>query len=100
MDFKGMIEQKYREIINGYLLEQNQNEQILYQGQKLSRKLIEHQIAPEEIISLHKSIMLESEVPREGLIDSFDVLLEVMIGYGLAYREHQSLRTEQRAIKK
>lgn len=99
MDFKGMIEQKYREIINGYLLEQNQNEQILYQGQKLSRKLIEHQIAPEEIISLHKLIMLESEVPREGLIDSFDVLLEVMIGYGLAYREHQSLRTEQRAIK-
>ena len=63
MDIKGMIEQKYREIINGYLLEQNQNEQILYQGQKLSRKLIEHQIAPEEIISLHKSIMLESEVP-------------------------------------
>ncbi|HEY4553577.1 MAG TPA: PP2C family protein-serine/threonine phosphatase [Bacillaceae bacterium] len=97
MDFREMIGPKYREIIQGYL--KNQNEQILYQGQKLSRKLIEHNITPEEIISLHKSIMLENEATRENLLDSFDVLLEVMIGYGLAYREHQSLRTQQLALK-
>ncbi|MFK4998574.1 phosphatase RsbU N-terminal domain-containing protein [Bacillus sp. N9] len=94
MDF---IKPKYREIINGYL--KNQNEQILYQGQKLTRKLIQHHISPEEIISLHKSIMLENEASKESWIASFDVLLEVMMGYGIAYREHQSLRTEQIALK-
>ncbi|MBS4206470.1 PP2C family protein-serine/threonine phosphatase [Bacillus sp. FJAT-50079] len=94
MDF---IKPKYREIVNGYL--KKQNEQILYQGQKLTRKLIEHNISPEEIISLHKSIMLENEASKESWIASFDVLLEVMMGYGLAYREHQSLRTEQIALK-
>ncbi|MEK3889614.1 PP2C family protein-serine/threonine phosphatase [Bacillus sp. FSL K6-3431] len=97
MEFKDLFELKYREIINGYL--KSQNEQSLYQGQKLSRKLIEHNISPEDVISLHKSIMIENEATQEKLIDSFDVLLEVMIGYGLAYREHQSLRTEQLAIK-
>ncbi|CAM4072271.1 PP2C family protein-serine/threonine phosphatase [Lederbergia lenta] len=97
MEFRDLLEPKYKEIISGYL--KNQNEQNLYQGQKLSRKLIEHNISPEEIISLHKSIMVDSEATQEKLIDSFDVLLEVMMGYGLAYREHQSLRTEQMAIK-
>ena len=30
--------------------------------------------------------------------DSFDILLEVMIGYGLAYREHQILRSKQKEL--
>ncbi|MCJ8008512.1 PP2C family protein-serine/threonine phosphatase [Lederbergia wuyishanensis] len=97
MDFRDTIESKYRDIMNHYL--KDQNEQILYQAQKLSRKLIEHKIAPEEIISLHKTIMLEHDLDRKSFSDSFDVLLEVMIGYGLSYREHQSLRTEQKALK-
>lgn len=97
MDFRETIEPKYRDIIANYL--KDQNEQILYQGQKLSRKLIEHNIAPEEIISLHKSIMVENDLSPESVIDSFDVLLEVMMGYGIAYREHQSLRTQQMALK-
>lgn len=91
------VEPKYRGIINSYL--KDQNEQVLYQGQKLSRKLIEHDISPEEIISLHKSIMIENNATKEQLLDSFDILLEVMMSYGLAYREHQSLRTEQIEIK-
>ncbi len=44
--------------------------------------------------------MLEGELTKKSFIDSFDILLEVMIGYGLAYREHQSLRTKQRGIKR
>jgi len=97
MDFRDTIESKYRDIMNNYL--NDQNEQSLYQAQKLSRKLIEHHIVPEEIISLHKTIMLENELTRKSFSDSFDILLEVMIGYGLSYREHQSLRTEQLALK-
>lgn len=97
MDFRDSFEAKYKDIMNSYL--KDQNEQSLYQAQKLSRKLIEHQIAPEEIISLHKTIMLEHDLNRKSISDSFDILLEVMIGYGLSYREHQSLRTEQLALK-
>ncbi|VEF49455.1 protein serine/threonine phosphatase [Bacillus freudenreichii] len=97
MDFWGTVEPKYKEIIQRYLIDKD--ERILYQGQKLSRKLIEHNIAPEEIISLHKAIMMEGKNSPDQLLDSFDVLLEVMMAYGLAYREHQSLRTEQKALK-
>lgn len=97
MGFWETIVPKYKEIIRKYLNDKDEN--ILYQGQKLSRKLIEHQIAPEEVISLHKSIMMEENYSAGKIIDSFDVLLEVMLGYGLAYREHQSLRTEQLALR-
>lgn len=97
MDLREIIEAKYKAILLSYL--NNQNEQILYQGQKLTRKLIEHHISPEEIISFHKSIMMENEINKKSFNDSFDILLEVMMGYGLAYREHQSLRTQQLALK-
>lgn len=92
------MEAKYRKILLNYL--NDQSEQVLYQGQKFSRKLIEYQISPEEIISLHRSLMLEIEPNmRESVLQSFDILLEIMMGYGLAYREHQSLRDQQIELK-
>ncbi|MBS4175495.1 PP2C family protein-serine/threonine phosphatase [Bacillus sp. FJAT-49736] len=98
MTFKNRMETKYRKILMNYL--DNQSEQVLYQGQKFSRKLIEHQITPEEMISLHRSILLEIEPDlKESILHSFDVLLEIMMGYGLAYREHQSLRDQQIELK-
>ncbi|GIN98657.1 phosphoserine phosphatase RsbU [Siminovitchia terrae] len=97
MDFWDTVESKYKDIIKRYLLDKD--ERVLYQGQKLSRKLIEHHIGPEEIVSLHKTILMEGDHSSKQLLDSFDVLLEVMMAYGLAYREHQSLRTEQMALK-
>ncbi len=98
MDSRSLLEQKYREIINNYL--SDQNEQLLYQGQKLSRKLIEYSTTPEEIINLHRSILIELEPNlSQSVLSSFDILLEVMMGYGLAYREHQSLRNQQQQLK-
>ena len=35
----------------------------------------------------------------DKVLDSFDFLLEVMMGYGFAYREHQSLRHIQQELK-
>ncbi|WP_071458906.1 PP2C family protein-serine/threonine phosphatase [Bacillus massilinigeriensis] len=98
MEFREMMESKYRELLENYIKEQS--EQALYAGQKFSRKSIEHKISPEEIVSLHKSLLAEMypEVP-ESVLNSFDVLLEVMIGYGLAYREHQSLRHQQEELR-
>ncbi|CAM3953903.1 PP2C family protein-serine/threonine phosphatase [Mesobacillus zeae] len=98
MEFREMMESKYRELLENYIREQS--EQALYAGQKFSRKSIEHKVSPEEIVSLHKSLLIEMypEVP-ESILHSFDILLEVMIGYGLAYREHQSLRHQQEELR-
>lgn len=98
MDFREMMESKYRDILDNYIKEQS--EQALYAGQKFSRKSIEQKIAPEEIVSLHKSILLEMypELP-DDIMHSFDILLEVMIAYGIAYREHQSLRHQQEELR-
>ncbi|MCP3742761.1 PP2C family protein-serine/threonine phosphatase [Rossellomorea sp. BNER] len=97
MSFRELMDLKYKEIIETYL--KQQDEQALYLGQKFSRKTIEHNISPEEIISLHRSIVqeMEPDLP-EKVLHSFDILLEVMIGYGFAYREHQSLRSKQQEL--
>lgn len=98
MDYREMMESKYRDILIKYITEQS--EQSLYQGQKFSRQSIEHKVSPEEIINLHKSLLSEiyPEVP-ESVMHSFDILLEVMMGYGVAYREHQSLRSQQLELR-
>ncbi len=97
MDFRDSMDIKYKEIIDKYL--KQQDEQALYLGQKYSRKSIEHHISPEEVVNIHKSVVQEM-VPNlpESVVHSFDILIEVMIGYGLAYREHQSLRSKQQEL--
>lgn len=98
MDVKELLESRYSKILSIYLRESS--ETALYQGQKLSRKLIEHQISPEEIISMHGEAMkdLFPDIQQE-VLSSFDFLLEIMMDYGLAYQEHQSLRDQQFEIK-
>lgn len=90
-------EHKYREIIQDYL--QNKSDGALYRGKQFSMELIDHQITPEEVVRLHQSIMLDYQNSPEQLIAAFDMLLEVMTGYGHAYRDHQLLRSEQQALK-
>ncbi|WP_342603818.1 PP2C family protein-serine/threonine phosphatase [Peribacillus sp. FSL E2-0159] len=98
MDIRENMEKKYHEALSTYL--KDQNEQALYQGQKISRLHIKYNISPEEIISMHKNNLMElyPELPGK-VLDSFDFLLEVMMGYGIAYREHQSLRHQQQELK-
>lgn len=98
MEFKDTLESRYRGILRSYLKEST--EIALYRGQKFSRNAIEHQISPEEIINLHCKVMkdLFPDIPQEVLA-SFDFLLEVMMDYGLAYQEHQSLRDQQFEIR-
>jgi len=98
MDFKDMFQSKYRSILYSYLKEST--EAALYQGQKFSRKAMEHQISPEEIINVHCTALKElfPDLPQE-VFASCDFLLEVMMDYGLAYQEHQSLRDQQLEIR-
>nr|2J70_A Chain A, PHOSPHOSERINE PHOSPHATASE RSBU [Bacillus subtilis] len=98
MDFREVIEQRYHQLLSRYIAELTETS--LYQAQKFSRKTIEHQIPPEEIISIHRKVLKElyPSLP-EDVFHSLDFLIEVMKGYGMAYQEHQTLRGIQQEIK-
>lgn len=89
---------KYKKIIQQYL--ESQREEDLYVGQKFSRRFIEKEISPEDVISIHKTALQEiyPDLPTE-LWYSFDFLIEMMIHYGLALQEHQSLIRKQEALQ-
>ena len=55
MSFDKEMRDLYKDILGNYI--QTQNEQILYQGQKLSRKSLENEISPEDIVSIHKEVI-------------------------------------------
>ncbi|TSB45852.1 PP2C family protein-serine/threonine phosphatase [Alkalicoccobacillus porphyridii] len=92
------IETSYKEILESYL--NTGSEQVLYEVQQFTRNLLEHQTSPEELVSLHRSIIdqLYPDLP-EDIQASFDFLLEAMMGYGMAYREHQILRGRQQELE-
>jgi len=92
------VSKQYKEILQQYL--NGQNEEDLYIGQQFSRKFIEREISPEEVISIHKTALAEV-LPNmsEELWYSFDFLIEMMIHYGLALQEHQSLIRKQEELQ-
>jgi len=99
MDFRKIMESEYKEILINYIKEKS--EKALYLSQNFSRSSIEKGVSPEEVISLHKGVIsdLTSRLSKEDILYSFDILLEVMVGYGIAYRELQSLRNKQMELK-
>lgn len=92
------IGSQYKEILNQYM--QRQSEQNLYVGQNFSRQLISENTSPEEVISMHKAAMQElyEDMP-EMVWHSFDFLIEMMINYGLALQERQSLLQRQEELR-
>ncbi|HEU5140729.1 MAG TPA: PP2C family protein-serine/threonine phosphatase [Bacillales bacterium] len=88
----------YEHILQDYLRERN--ERTLYQAQQFSHTMLEQQVSPEEALSFHVQAMrtIFQSLPDQ-LDDTFDFLLEVMVAYGLAYREHQSLRNRQQQLE-
>ncbi|WP_025026353.1 PP2C family protein-serine/threonine phosphatase [Caldalkalibacillus mannanilyticus] len=91
---KNKIRESYKRILYDYL--RTNEEGYLYEGQQLSKSLIEIGVSPEEIVSFHID-SVKGFIPdlQPDMLNSFHFLLEVMIGYGLQYREHQSLREKQ-----
>ena len=92
------FKKQYKKILRQYTL--SQTEHNLYEGQNVSRELIQKSISPEEVISIHKA-SLEEIMPGlpEEVSHSFDFLIEVMIRYGLALKEHQTLIEKQQNFK-
>lgn len=97
-DMRISMYQLYKDMLTSYL--EDKSEHALYHAQQFSKQMMEQDMSPEETVSLHLSVFqdLSDDLP-EAVTDSFDLLLEVMIGYGLAYREHQSLRDRQQELE-
>lgn len=91
------MQQQYKDVLNQYM--QKQSEEELYVGQQFSRQFIEKEISPEEVIGIHKQSLQQimPDIPEE-LWHSFDFLIEMMIHYGLALQEHQSLIQKQEEL--
>ena len=92
------VSKQYKQILQKYL--DGQNEEELYIGQQFSRQFIEKEISPEEVISIHKTALTEVlPTMSDELNYSFDFLIEMMIHYGLALQEHQSLIQKQEELQ-
>nr|WP_170006304.1 PP2C family protein-serine/threonine phosphatase [Bacillus fonticola] len=91
-------ERAYRDLLASYFA--HPSEATLYEAEVFSRNAIEEGISPEEVISFHKVVTKEL-VPHmtEETASSLDVLLEVMVAYGIVFGEYQALRERQLALK-
>lgn len=92
------IFQQYRELLTSYLREKSEDH--LYAAQQMSKWMMEQKIPPEEMVSYHAEAV-KSELPNlpPSVRDSFDVLIEMMIGYGISLREHENLLNRQRELE-
>ena len=89
--------ENYKRILSSYM--KKHDEQSLYLGQQLIRTMIEQGITPEEVVKLHVDALMElCDFVDNEIKSSFDFLLEMMLDFGFAYREHQSLRNRQQQL--
>lgn len=98
MTFLRELELQYKKIISDYIT--NKTERNLYIGQNFTRQLIRKNVLPEDVINMHKKAMeqLYPDIVKELHVAS-DFLIEVMVHYGLAHREHQSLAKKRVEMK-
>lgn len=88
------LELQYKKLLSNYI--EDQSERNLYLGQNFVKQLIQKKIMPEEVANLHKQAV-EELFPHisKGVVDAHDFLIELMVHYGLAIREHQILIQQQ-----
>ncbi len=88
------LEAQYKKILADYIV--NQTEKNLYIAQNFTRQLIQKNISPEDVISIHKNAVADIFPDRmDEAQPTYDFLIEVMVHYGMAHREHQSLLQRQ-----
>lgn len=89
----------YQQLLAGYV--HQASEEALYRVSLLSQGLIESGLGPEDIIALHFEALdrlMEDWPPRERLragTEAQQFLLEVMIAYGVRFKEYLEVRMRQ-----
>lgn len=93
--------ERYGEILKEYL--QKRGERQLFEASLLSNRFVEAGVGPDEIIALHVEALeqaLQGSSYREqarAIGDAHQFLLDVMIAYGLKYREYFELKSRENA---
>ncbi|HEX5166581.1 MAG TPA: ATP-binding protein [Thermomicrobiales bacterium] len=89
----------YGQVLRDYL--QTRREDALYRASLLSQTFVERGVGPEEIIALHFEQLdqaldgLSYRVQARSIGDAHQFLLEVMITYGVHYKEYLELRMRE-----
>jgi signal transduction histidine kinase len=87
---------EYSTVLERYLI--THDEASLYQASVLSQRLIESGLGPDDIVALHFETVEQSmaAVPYRQRVhivsDAYQFLLEVMIAYGVQYKQYMELR--------
>ncbi len=92
------LQKQYERLLASYI--HDTREDHLYGAQQLSKWIIQQRVLPEEVINFHISTLRKvlPDLPREVKV-SFDFLIEVMIGYGLAYQDRDNLVSRQQELE-
>ncbi len=91
--------EQYGDVLGDYLRTRGERE--LFRASLLSQTFIEGGVGPEEIVALHVEALdqsLAGASPLEqarSIGDAHQFLLEVMIAYGLKYREYFELKAQE-----
>ena len=86
------LREEYTNLIREF--SDDSSEKVLYKASKLSKGFVEQGLGPEDIVDIHmRSVELVTgeNPPLKGpqiILNSFSLLLESMMAYGLAYREY------------
>ncbi|CPN63502.1 serine phosphatase RsbU regulator of sigma subunit [Staphylococcus aureus] len=90
---------RYQELILEYV--KTSNDQVLSDCQTYSNEAVEENVSPEEIVQIHLDIIKrERDLTKDQVVKSFDVLLEIIIGYGFTYRDYKKLLTKLKSMIK
>lgn len=92
------IRKQYKKILSDYI--GNQSESDLYIGQNFIKRMIQKNVTPEEVISIHKRALEEiyDDIP-DSVLHGYDFLIEVMVHFGLKVQEHQALLAKQEELR-
>jgi len=103
MTEEGALGSLYDVILRDFLIEGSEAD--LYSALNLGKICVEEEIGPDEIVGLHLSSIkkLVSESPQENLsklfLKSLNLLVEVMVAYGLSYREYQEAKIQHQQLE-
>src|ERR671929_795823 len=99
MDSQDSAIAAYEAALRDYL--RTRNEAALFQASLLSQHFVESGLGPDDIIALHfeaLEVVLGELTPREQtrtVSDAHQFLLEVMIAYGVRYKEYLELKLRE-----
>ncbi|RXK17533.1 serine/threonine protein phosphatase [Macrococcus sp. DPC7161] len=98
MDKIESIIKRYDDVLLRYIETENNN--VLREIEAIADEAIRLDVSPEEIIALHKDIILENQLDTRQHTMALDVLYEMFVGYGFSYRDYKALVQRMERVDK